>query len=150
MSRKPSCCYYKGCFSWLTFPLSSMKKWFWRKKYPCSICGISTGSMVVWGWFDDFSWHKLKNDMPKIKWLLFLKSFDCRHNPGLSWKAIPWGLLSKSQNHNITETKLQKLKHSESECFCSHWKCFMVSKHNGAKSRHWANSLSILFSKKDI
>ena len=47
-----------------------------------------------------FSWHKLKNYMPKIKWLLFLNPFDNRHNPGLFWKVTLWGLLFKSiQNY---------------------------------------------------
>ena len=34
-----------------------------------------------------FSWHKLKHDIHKRKWLLFLNPFDDRHKPGLFWKV---------------------------------------------------------------
>ena len=61
-----------------------------------------------------FSWHKLKNYIPKIKQLLFLNPFDYRHNPGLILKIT----LCSELLHNFTE-KLLKLKNSESGSFFS-------------------------------
>ena len=58
-----------------------------------------------------------------MKWLLFLNPSDYSHNAGLFWKVTLWILISTCQNYyNITKTKLQKLKHSESGSISSHWK----------------------------
>ena len=60
-----------------------------------------------------FEKQKLKNYMPKIKWLLYLNPFDYRHNPGLFLKVNLWGLFSNSQNdskyykNKVTEAQTQ-------------------------------------------
>ena len=54
-----------------------------------------------------------KNYIPKIKRLLFLNSFDYRHNPGLFWKVPLWVLLCTRKNdstycwNKVTEGQTQ-------------------------------------------
>ena len=58
-----------GLLLWLGLPHPVMTQ--------CFMCGTIN---VLTLKYHTFSWHKLKNDIPKIKWLLFLNPFDYREN----------------------------------------------------------------------
>ena len=55
--------------------------------------------------------EKLKNDIPKIKWLLFLNHFDYRHNPGVFPKETLEFAFQESELlysvNKVTEAKTQ-------------------------------------------
>ena len=103
-----------------------------------------------------FSWHKLKNDISKIKWILFLNSFDYRHIPGLGWKITLWVLLSKSQNYSrfywnkVKEAQTQwKVFFHPEKMFCfwlntDYCSCGELRNTMEPSHQYWINSLSNL------